>query len=193
MTPNGIQVRFDHDLIDPCIRPLKDGGHIGKILADVDLWESMPNAVANVLAIAAAVVTRSALPIIVCGFSGYVLGTLIKAGRYSRALKRLLPQTLGSPIISIILSVGAGLYLLQFQAIAPIIVLFLVVTNNGLGTANIFEVLAAPLRRAVRDLHAIRPGFPHTHIERVFMAICDRQASDLGITVGWHDQAVADG
>lgn len=185
MTPNGIQVRIDHDLIDHCILPLKDGGHIGKVLADLDLWESMPNAMANVLAIGAAVITKTALSIIGFGFFGYVLGTLIKADRYSRTVKRLLPQMLGSPIISIILSVCVGLYLLQYREIASIIALFLVVTNNGLGTTNIFEVLTAPIRRVVRDLHVKRLDFPYSHNERVFMAICERKAADLGIKLHW--------
>jgi hypothetical protein len=185
MTPNGIQVRFDHDRIDPCVQPLKDGGHIGKILADLDLWESMPNALGNVMAIGAAVITKSALLIVFYGFVGYILGTLIKAGRYSRTLKRLLPQILGSPIISIIFAVCVGLFLLQYQAIVSIIVLFLVVTNNGLGTMNIFEVLTAPVRRVIHDLHAKRPDFPYTHTERVFMAICERKTKDLGIVLRW--------
>lgn len=185
MTPNGIRVRFDHERIGPCIQVLKDGGHIDKILADLDLWESMPNALANVAAIGAAVVTRSAPHIVLYGFMGYVIGTLIKAGRYSRTLKRLLPQIIGSPITVIICSVCSGLYLLQYREIVPIVALFLVVTNNGLGTMNIFEVLSAPVRFMIRSWYAKRPCFPYTHIERTFVAICDRKARDLGIILRW--------
>jgi hypothetical protein len=193
ITPNGIQVRFDPERIDPCIKTLKDGGHIDKILMDLELWENMPSALSNVMAISAAVITKSTLSIIVFSLLGYILGTMIKLGSYSKFLKRLLPQVLGSPIISIISAACVGLYLSQDKAIAPIIVLLLVVTNNGLGPFNIYEVLIAPIRLLFYRRYAKRADFPHTRIDRNFVAICNRKADDLGVTLPWPNEPIGDG
>jgi hypothetical protein len=81
MTPNGIKVRFDQERISPGIQALRDGGHINQILIDLELWENMPNAISNLMAIGAAVITKSALYILVFSLVGYVLGTFIKLGR----------------------------------------------------------------------------------------------------------------
>jgi hypothetical protein len=192
-TPNGIQVRFDQDRVGPCLKMLKDGGHLDKILMDLELWENMPNAFSNVLAISAALISKAAVPIVIFSLAGYALGTLVKVSTYSRFLKRLMPQILGSPIISILAAVCAGLYLSHDKAIVPIIVMMLVVTNNGLGPFNLFEVLTAPVRLLFYKHYARRTTFPYTHVERTFVAVCDHKAKELGVTIPWQDKAIGNG
>ena len=183
ITPNGIKVRFDQERTNPCIQVLKAGGHLNKILIDLELWENMPNAISNLLALGAAVVTKSALYILVFSLVGYVLGTFIKLGRYSNVLKTLFPQTLVSPIVSVIFALCAGLILLQDHAIIPVVALFCVVTNNGFGHLNLLEYLTAPIRSWVDKRHPKSQSFPFTQIERTFVAICNHMARDLGITL----------
>jgi hypothetical protein len=183
VTPNGIKVRFDQERTSPCIQVLRDGGHINQILVDLELWENMPNAISNLLALGAAVITKSAWYILAFGLAGYVLGTFIKLGRYSNVLKIMFPQTLVSPIVSVIFALCAGLVLLQVHAIVPVIALFCVVTNNGFGHMNLFEYLTAPIRSLAEKRHPKSQSFPFTRIERTLMSICNHKARDLGIAV----------
>jgi len=191
ITPNGIKVRFDQERTNPCIQALKDGGHLNKILIDLELWENMPNAISNLLALGAAVVTKSALYILAFGLAGYVLGTFIKLGRYSNVLKILFPQTLVSPIVSVIFALCAGLILLQDHAIVPVIALFCVVTNNGFGHLNLLEYLTAPIRSWVDRRHPKSQSFPLTQIERTFVAICNHKARHLGVTLPRSNESTA--
>ena len=185
MTPNGIKVRFDQERTNPCIQALRDGGHINQILVDLELWENMPNAISNLLALGAAVITKSALYILVFGLAGYVLGTFIKLGRYSNVLKTLFPQTLVSPIVSVIFALCAGLILLQDHAVVPVVALFCVITNNGFGHMNFFEYLTSPIRSLFYKKFPKSQSFPFTQIERTFVDICNHKARDLGIKLHW--------
>jgi hypothetical protein len=185
-TPNGIQVQIDGDRIDHCIDALGESKYLDQILMDVDLWEYMPNAVSNVMAISAAVVTKAPFYIIIYGLVGYVLGTMIKVGRYSRFLKIVFPQVLGSHIISLIFALCAGLYLYHIRVIPPLIVLFLVVTNNGMGHLNLLEVLTAPIRRFAQSYYMKSHEMPYTHVERTFITLCNDKARGMGITLNWN-------
>jgi hypothetical protein len=192
MTPNGIKVHFDQERANPGIQALRDGGHLNQILVDLELWENMPNAISNLLALGAAVTTKSAWYILVFGLAGYVLGTFIKLGRYSNLLKTLFPQTLVSSIVSLILALCTGLILLQDHAIVPVVALFCVVTNNGFGHRNLFEYLTAPIRSLADKRYAKSKTIHSTQRERIFMALCDRKAKDLGVALSWQNDSTAD-
>jgi hypothetical protein len=117
----------------------------------LELWENLPSAISDLLALVTAVMTKSAWYILEYGLAGYLPGVFIKLGRYSDALKVRFPQILVSPIVFVKYALCAGLILIQAHTIVPAVALFCVVTNNGLGPRNICEYLTAPTVLGLTD------------------------------------------
>jgi len=184
-TPNGLKVRLNEEKVKETILPLLESGQYTDILTDVELWEKMPNAISSVMAIIAAVLTKSTIYVFVFGILGYTVGTLIKVDDYSRLLKIMFPQILGSWVVTIVLSAILSVHLFLNKEYMPILALLVIILGNWIGYMNFLEFINAPFRiKAIRRFFK-KNGYLLTHVERTFITICNRKANVLGVVLCW--------
>src|SRR3990167_4831395 len=110
-TKNGLKIRLDPDRLEKILAPAKGKIDLEDAYLDIELWANFPNAVSSIAAIATAFVTHSWSTTLLGAILGYFAANLLQQFIYSRFLKIIFPQFIGSWIISLPISIGVAYYL----------------------------------------------------------------------------------
>ena len=161
-TANGLKIRLDPDairfmLLKHGLFPSHGTSEIGIDMNDVEmnteLWMSFPQAVSNVLMIACAAASLSSKWAISAALLGYVLGHLASNVSYSPFWRRLLPQFLGSWIVSLLAAIVVGVVSWSYGNWTLAVVVLMIVVLNWLRLTDTLELVLLPigifLRRTV--------------------------------------------
>jgi hypothetical protein len=174
---NGLRIRLDEHSLAPVLVPLEAAGELKNIMLDVELWSNMPDAVSNVLAVLAALYTRSWPTVVAAGVIGYVVGGAVRVLIYSELLRVLLPMLFGGWIISSVSVVAAAFYLVPRGGTAAAVAAGIWVLVNTSGLTEVLEFLVLPINMLVNRMRKS----PHTWVERLFLYLCAKRAQRIGI------------
>lgn len=186
-TKHGLKIRLDENAIESVISPLKESGQLEDLLMDIELWMDLPNAISNVTAILTAFLTGSWVFTLLFGILGYFVGAIIHEVTYSEILKRIFPLFLGSWIISILATIGCGIYLTTQGNYVTIVILALLVFGNWLHYTDFLLIFLAPFRILVMKSSQKRLGVRHAYTlaERLFIFLCNKRAQKIGVELNW--------
>ena len=183
-TPNGLKVRLHADRVRRVLAPVREMLDYEDALRDIELWAKLPAALSSVAAIVTSAATQSWLLTLIASCFAFLLADLFQQFFYSRILKALLPQFMGSWLISFPASLLIGYFLYRNGAIAAAIVQFVIVATNVFGVSDLFLLVFMPVRVFVRKL----TGKTVRHIgamELAFIKILNGKARSLGVTLDW--------
>ena len=110
-TPHGLKIRYDEYALEKVIGPLKMATDFNDLLMDIELWELLPFAMAEVAAIITAFLTSDWFFTLVAWIIGLLMGGILREITYSDSLRRIFPLFLGSGPVVIISTIGCGIYL----------------------------------------------------------------------------------
>ncbi len=151
---------------------------------DIELWELLPISIAKVAAIAPAFITRECLPTLLIGIAGLMIGGVLREITYSDWLRRMFPLFLGSGQVTIIAIIACGIYLGSKGEYLTTIVL-VAFFFMGKIEAIITSILLAPFIFFINKKYLKIFGIPSTHVERVFVLLCNNRAEKFGIELDW--------
>jgi hypothetical protein len=183
-TPHGLKIRFDEEALEKVIEPLKRPMDFNDLLLDIELWELLPVAIAKVTAIITAFLTGNWLLTLIVGIMGLLIGGVLREITYSDLLRKLFPLFLGSGPVTIVATIVCGIYLGLHGEYLTIVVLVAFLFLSKI-EAVITGIILAPFiyfmaRKYLKDI-----GMPLTHVERVFITLCNKRAKTLGINLDW--------
>jgi hypothetical protein len=141
-TKHGLKARLDLKSLKRVLNAAGARIDIDDAFADLELWENLPNALSSVSAILVALFSRSWSSTISAGLIGFVVGFVVQRLGYFYSLKVLLPQFLGSWLITIPAASATAWYLYSAGHRAAAIV------QLGWSLLNVFRlsnVLLLPL------------------------------------------------
>jgi hypothetical protein len=177
-TPHGLKIRYDEHALEKVIGPLKTAIDFNDLLMDIELWELLPTAIAEVAAVITAFLTADWLFTLVAWILGLLLGGILREITYSDSLRRIFPLFLGSGPVVIIAIVGCGIYLGlrgEYITIVVLVVLWFLCKIEAIITA----ITLAPL------IYIMGKACQNTHVERAFITLCNNKARKLGIVLDW--------
>jgi hypothetical protein len=177
-TPHGLKIRYDEYALEKVIGPLKRATDFNDLLMDIELWELLPIAMAEAAAIITAFLTRDWLFTLVAWIIGLLIGGTLREITYSDSLRRIFPLFLGSGPIVIIAIIVCGIYLGlrgEYLTIVVLVALWFLCKIEAIITG----ILLAPL------IYLIGKTYQNTHVERVFITLCNNKARKLGIMLDW--------
>jgi branched-subunit amino acid transport protein len=184
-TPHGLKIRFDEESLENAIGSLKRSSDFNDLLMDIELWELLPVAMAKVAAIITAYLSGSWLLTLVLGIIAMIIGGIIRELTYSDILRRLFPLILGNGIVTIVVAIVCGFYLGSHNEYMTILILLSFFFPIAQLEAIITSMTLAPLIYYMGK-HSIKVlGIPTTHVERAFIALCNKRASNLGLQIDW--------
>jgi hypothetical protein len=177
-TPDGLKIRFDNEALEKVIEPLKISTDFNDLLMDIELWELLPIAMAEVAAIITAFFTRDWLFTLIAWIIGLLIGGTLREITYSDSLRRIFPLFLGSGPVVIIAIIGCGIYLGlrgEYLTITVLVALWFLDKIEAIITS----IALAPL------IYFMGKTYHNTHVERVFIILCNNKARKLGIALDW--------
>jgi hypothetical protein len=177
-TPHGLKIRYDEHALEKVIGLLKMRIDFNDLLLDIELWELLPIAMAEVAAIIMAFFTRDWLFTLIAWIIGLLIGGTLREITYSDSLRRIFPLLLGSGPVVIIAIIVCGIYLGlrgEYITIVVLVALWFLCKIEAIITG----ILLAPL------IYLIGKTYQNTHVERVFIILCNNKARKLGITLDW--------
>jgi hypothetical protein len=177
-TPHGLKIRYDEHALERVIGPLKIATDFTDLLIDIELWELLPTAMAEVAAIITAFLTRGWLFTLFAWIIGLLIGGTLREITYSDSLKRIFPLFLGSGPVVIIATIGCGIYLGlrgEYLTIVVLVALWFLCKIEGIITG----IALAPL------IYFMGKTCQNTHVERAFITLCNNKARKLGILLDW--------
>ena len=177
-TPHGLKIRFDNEALEKVIEPLKISTDFNDLLMDIELWELLPIAMAEVAAIITAFFTRDWLFTLIAWIIGLLIGGTLREITYSDSLRRIFPLFLGSGPVVIIAIIGCGIYLGlrgEYLTITVLVALWFLDKIEAIITS----IALAPL------IYFMGKTYHNTHVERVFIILCNNKARKLGIALDW--------
>ena len=183
-TPSGLKVRLHADRVSRVLAPVREMLDYEDALRDIELWANLPAAVSSVATIAAAAVTRSPILTLSASCIAFLLADLFQQFAYSRALKVLLPQFLGSWLIILPASFLTGYFLYRNGAIPAGIVQLVIVGTNVFRVSDFLLLVFMPVRIFVRKLTG-KTVRSLGAMELAFVQILNGKARSLGVTLDW--------
>ncbi len=177
-TPHGLKIRFDDEALEKVIEPLKISTDFNNLLMDIELWELLPIAMAEVAAIITAFFTCDWLFTLVAWIIGLLIGGTLREITYSDSLRRIFPLFLGSGPVVIIATIGCGIYLGlrgEYLTIIVLVALWFLCKIEAIITG----IALAPL------IYFMGKTCQNTHVERAFITLCNNKARKLGIVLDW--------
>jgi hypothetical protein len=177
-TPHGLKIRYDEYALEKVIEPLKKSTDFNDLLMDVELWELLPIAMAEVAAIITAFITGDWLFTLVFWIIGLLIGGALREITYSDLLRRIFPLFLGSGPIVIVATIVCGIYLGlrgEYLTIIVLIALWFLCKIEAIITS----ISLAPL------IYFMGKACMNTHVERAFITLCNKKARKLGIVLDW--------
>jgi tetrahydromethanopterin S-methyltransferase subunit C len=183
-TPHGLKIRFDEEALEKVMGPLNMTIDFNDLLLDIELWELLPVAMGEVAAIITAFLTSNWLFTLIAGIIGLLIGGVIREVTYSDFMRRLFPLFLGSGPVTIVATIVCGIYLGFRGEYLTIVVLVAFLFLSKI-EAVITGIVLAPLIYFMVRKYLKRIGMPLTHVERVFITLCNNRAKTLGIELDW--------
>lgn len=183
-TPHGLKIRFNEEALEKVIEPLKTETNFNDLLLDVELWELLPVAIGQVAAIITAFLTGYWLSTLVAGIIGFLIGGILREITYSDLLRRLFPLFLGSGPVTIVATIACSIYLGLRGDHITIAVLFAFFFLSKIEVI-ITGIVLAPLKYIVERKYLRSTRIPNTHVERIFITLCNKRSNNLGIELDW--------
>ena len=180
-TKNGLKIRLDPDRLEKILAPAKGKIDLEDAYLDIELWANFPNAVSSIAAIATAFVTHSWATTLLGAILGYFAANLLQQFIYSRFLKIIFPQFIGSWIISLPISIGVAYYLYRQGSTAAGITQLAFVVANWWNMTDFLLFVFMPIRVMAKKLAGIKIG----DIEFAFIRILSSKARDIGVELDW--------
>ena len=183
-TPHGLKIRFDEEALEKVMGPLKMTIDFNDLLLDIELWELLPVAMGEVAAIIAAFLTSDWLFTLVAGIIGFLIGAVLREITYSDFLRWLFPLFLGNGPVTIVATIVCSIYLglrAEYTTILVLIAFFFLSKIEGVITG----IVLAPLIYFMVRKYLKNIGMPLTHVERVFITLCNNRAKEVGIELDW--------
>jgi hypothetical protein len=177
-TPHGLKIRYDEYALEKVIGLLKIRIDFNDLLLDIELWELLPTAMAEVAAIITAFFTCGWLFTLIAWIIGLLIGGTLREITYSDPLRRIFPFFLGSGPVVIIAIVSCGIYLglrSEYITIAVLVALWFLCKIEAIITG----IVLSPL------IYFMGKTCQNTNVERTFIALCNNKARKLGITLDW--------
>ena len=191
-TPNGLKIRLDSGtiafvLFKHGLFPASSANHAGigidmnDVQLNTELWVNLPNATSNLVALFVAITWQSWEYTLLAALVGYLLGYMVSNVSYLPFLRRLLPQFLGSGIISFSVSIVFAFVFWSrgntaFAILAPIIVLL-----NWLHFTDVLQLFFLPIGIVLRRAAGINTGWS----EFAFMMACRDAARQHDVELDW--------
>lgn len=180
-TRNGLKIRLDPDRLENVLAPANGKIDIEDVYLDVELWANFPNAVSSITAMTTALFTQSWILTLLGAILGYLAANILQQFTYSRLLKVVFPQFLGSWIISVPISIAVAYYLYRNGNTAVGITQLAFVAANWWGITDFFLFVFMPIRVIAKKLVGIQIG----DIELGFMRILNSKARDIDVELEW--------
>ncbi len=177
-TPHGLKIRYDEYALEKVIAPLKKATDFNDLLMNIELWELLPAAIAEVTSIITAFFTADWLFTLIAWIVGLLIGGTLREITYSDSLRRIFPLFLGSGPVVIVATIICGIYLgLQgeYLAIVVLVALWFLCKVEAIITSTAL----APL------IYFMGKTCMNTHVERTFIKLCNNKARKLGIVLDW--------
>jgi len=180
-TPHGLKIRLDPKRVDKVLKPTEGLMDIEDALTDVELWADLPSAISSVATILAAWLTRSWTIALLVFLIAYAAANLFQQFSYSRFLKLVFPQFLGSWPVSLCLSVACAVTLFRSGSAGTAVVQLVIVLGNWLGVTDVILFVLMPLRVGLKNLLGVKIG----DVELALTRILESQAKRGGIALDW--------
>lgn len=177
-TPHGLKIRLDEEALEKVIGPLKLNIDFNDLLLDIELWELLPIAMGEMVAIITAFLTSNWLCTLVAGIIGFLIGGVLREITYSDFLRRLFPLFLGSGPVIVVATIACSIYLGLKGEYVTILVLIAFFFLSKI-EAVITGIVLAPLIYFMGRKYLRSTGMPTTHVERVFITLCNNRAKTL--------------
>ena len=181
-TPLGLKIRLDPDAMEEMFYVSGFIPDLETAFLDIQLWALLPRGMCSVAAMIAAIQTHSSLLILIISIVAFVVGFVFQHFGYSVFLKIIFTQFLGGWLIAIPASIiiAVNLTHLNFTAAAFTQLAIVVCTSFG-----VTDLLFFPITFFVGLLLTLTRIIVPGAMERAFISILNRQASNKKCTLDW--------